>query len=99
MQEEDALPPRELVATVIDCRGRSVSLTRSTCEHIELGHPEIRERDVSRALAHAKIRTRGKGVVEKLWARDLGPARWLVVVVAYSGPLLVHWLAPSGGWR
>jgi hypothetical protein len=61
-------------------------LTRKGWDHITDGHPEVRLPDLKRAVATAEKRTRGRYAgTEKLWARNLGPARWFTVVVAYEG--------------
>ena len=83
----DADPPsQELAATIVDRKGRSVLVTHERCRHIAEGHPEVRLPDVICAVERAEVGTTGRTTDdERLWARDIGPARWFVVVVAYSG--------------
>ncbi len=79
-------PSRELAATITDRKGRTVLLTEERAAHVAEGHPEVRPRDLIHAVEQAEIRTAGRGAgTEKLWARSIGPAKWLVVLVAYSG--------------
>ena len=80
-------PPDDLIATLVDPLGRTVWLTAERWGHITDGHPELQNRleDVKQAVRTAEIRTRGQWDAEKLWARNLAGARWLMVVVRYEG--------------
>jgi hypothetical protein len=81
-------PPDDLIATVIDPQGRTVWLTQERWDHIVEGHPEIARylQDVKKCVERADNRTKGNYPdAEKLWARNLGPAKWLTVVVRYEG--------------
>lgn len=96
--------PDDLIATMTDPQGRTVWLTQRGWDHAQTGHPEIRLPDLKRAVETAEKRTRGRFVdTEKLWARGVGPARWLVVVVAYEGRVgrvktaLAHTKDPRAG--
>jgi hypothetical protein len=87
MLRKTPLPPGVLEATR-DRKGRLVMLGENAMKHIERGHPELRgaELAIVRAIEEAWIRTRTPNTNrEKLYARNLGPAPWLAVVVAYSG--------------
>jgi hypothetical protein len=58
-------------------------------DHIASRHPEVRADDVLAAIERARQRTRARTVGgeerETLWAEEVGPNRWLAVVVAYAG--------------
>ncbi|MGO9321554.1 MAG: hypothetical protein ACLQBY_12225 [Solirubrobacteraceae bacterium] len=81
-------PPDDLLATMTDPRGRTVWLTEERWKHIIEGHPEV-ERHLSvlkKCVETAEKRTRGNYKdTEKLWARNIGPAKWFFVVVRYEG--------------
>lgn len=67
--------------------GRSVWLTEERWAHIVDGHPAMDGLDlaVKSAVEGADNRCDGKRKgVERLYGRNLGPAKWLVVVVAYG---------------
>jgi hypothetical protein len=86
MLPKPQLPPGVLEATR-DRKGRWVTLSESAMRHIEKGHREMRgaELMILTAVEEAWIRTKAaKADREMLYARNLGPAAWLVVVVAYS---------------
>ncbi len=79
-------PPEDLIATMTDRQGRTVWLTRERLDHILDGHREVRVENIKKAVETAEKRTRGNTPgTEKLWARNLPPARWFAVVVAYEG--------------
>jgi hypothetical protein len=81
-----AEPPSDLIATMIDPMGRTVWLAQRSWDHVTTEHPEVRLAELKRAVETAEKRTSGKFAgTEKLWARNLGPAKWLTVVVAYEG--------------
>ncbi len=80
-------PPDELIATVIDPKGRTVQIMDWSWEHIQVQHPEVRLENVKQAIQTAEKRTRkptDPPGFEKLWARNLPPAKWLTVAVAYD---------------
>ena len=81
-------PPDDLIATITDYKGRTVWLTQERMDHIQVGHPEVRAEHVKRALETADRRSKGnRPTTEKLWARNIPPAKWFTVVVAYEGRL------------
>jgi hypothetical protein len=86
MLRRTPLPPGVLEAAR-DRKGRRVSLSEKAMRHIEEGHREMRgaELMILSAIEEAWIRTRAQKNREKFYARNLGPAAWLVVVVAFSG--------------
>lgn len=78
--------PAGVVEAVRDRAGRLVLLEDGAMAHIERGHPEMRGRELAIATAievGVRCRTRVKGR-EKLYAPELGPGKWLAVVVAYG---------------
>jgi hypothetical protein len=77
-------PPDDLLATITDAKGRTVSLRQERWEHIVQGHPDVRLPDLKHAVEVADKRTNAGGSCEKLWARNVGPTNWLCVVVAYK---------------
>ena len=82
-------PPPNLIGAVIDKAGRRVTLSRDLWENIltkRLGKLDGLELAVMRAIETADVtRTGNIPGREVHYARDLGPARWMAVVVAYSG--------------
>jgi hypothetical protein len=81
-------PPDDLIATMTDPKGRTVLLTQERWEHILEGHPELARHlgTLKKCVELAESRTRGNFPdVEKLWARNIGPAKWFTVVVRYEG--------------
>jgi hypothetical protein len=83
-----AKPPDDLIATITDAQGRTVWLTQEGWDHILDGHPELATHlaGVKKCIERADDRTRGNFPdVEKHWIRNLGPAKWLTVVVRYEG--------------
>ncbi len=82
-----ALEPEEVFFTAIDMRGRTVVLDAKGLEHVFEEHREVANVQVIKeGVEKADIRTRGNFPgAEKLWAREVGPARWFGVVVAYEG--------------
>lgn len=73
---------------MIDQLGRKVSLTNERWRHIQDRHPELsgRQADIKNAVESAEIRCRGRFEnYEILYGDNLGPARWLAVVVGYEG--------------
>ena len=80
------LPPG-IRAVLKDRHGRTVVLSEKGWAHIRTSHREMDawEEALKSAVESADIFEQGKRPgVELLWARNLGPARWLVVVVAYD---------------
>lgn len=76
------------VWTTRDRRGRVVTLDEERMRHIEKHHPNLtaRELAIETAVEIAETRQRGNYEgAEKLYAPDLGPARFLAVVVEYDG--------------
>lgn len=73
--------------TIRDYRGREVRLTEERWRHIVAGHPEMDglELAVKRVVESPDKRHDGKRPsTEVLYRRNLGPAKWLAVVVAYG---------------
>lgn len=79
----------EVHFTAIDLRGRTVVLNSKGLDHAMEQHQEVRGVQVIKeAVEKADIRTKGNFPgAEKLWAREVGPARWFGVVVAFKGRL------------
>lgn len=81
-------PQQQIIASTTDGLGRTIVLTAERWEHIVDGHPELDglELAVMRAVETADITVDGnKPGTMKHCAKDLGPARYLSVVVAYEG--------------
>ncbi|HEY0226938.1 MAG TPA: hypothetical protein VGC05_11230 [Mycobacterium sp.] len=79
-------PPDDLLWTTTDTKGRTVVLTQERLDHIHDGHREVRAENIKKAVEAAEKRTKGnRPHREKLWARNLPPAKWFTVVVAYEG--------------
>jgi hypothetical protein len=78
-----------IIATVTDRAGRTVTLTERRWEDIlekRLGNLDGLELAVMRAVEHAEVSRRGNVPGREVhYARDLGPSRWMAVVVAYEG--------------
>jgi len=77
-----------VLASTHDSVGRAVVLTQDRWwDHIVYGHPEMEglEFAVMRAVESADTSCPGRrpGRME-LYARGLGPARWMAVIVDYS---------------
>jgi hypothetical protein len=71
-----------------DRRGRQIALTESRWDHIIRGHRALEQLEgaVKAAVETADIRRPGNGEgIEVLYGRNLGPAAWLAVVVAFDG--------------
>lgn len=87
MLQKKTLPPGIIEATR-DAQGRVVLLAESAMVHVARRHPEMDgcELAILTAVETALARCRGKKTGrEVLYAPNLGPAAWLVVVVAYDG--------------
>ena len=82
-------PSTETVGTVRDRAGRSVTLTLDRWENIlkkRLGKLDGLELAVMSAVENAEVTRRGNVPGREVhYARDLGPSRWMAVVVAYAG--------------
>jgi hypothetical protein len=81
-------PNANLVASTTDALGRKIILTEERWTHIVDGHPELDglELALMRAVEAADITVDGKTAdTKRVCAKDLGPARYLVVVVRYAG--------------
>ncbi len=81
-------PPDDLMATMIDPRGRTVWLTERAWKHIVEQHQEVETHPdwLKKCVETAEMRTRGNYEgAEKLWAQNLGPSKWFCVVVRYEG--------------
>lgn len=77
-----------LFTNLTDFRGRTVWLTEERWKHVIEGHPEVERHlpALKKCVEAAEKRTRGKYEgTEKLWARNIGPAKWFFVVVRYEG--------------
>jgi hypothetical protein len=82
-----------IIATVLDPDGRSVALGEGRWAHITAGHPELRDfrESVLEAVQAPSRRLPGRGPGEEwFYKADIGPSRWLKVVVRYD--------ATSSGW-
>lgn len=80
--------PSPVIAEAQDTRLRRVVLRQKARDHIVRQHRQLdgHEMAIMRAVETADIRCAGNYEgAEELYAENLGPARWLVVVVAYSG--------------
>jgi hypothetical protein len=80
------LPPG-VMDICTDYLGRAVMLEEARWNHILEGHPEMDglHLAVKTAVERADHRAEGNGPgIEKLYGAKLGPAAWLVVVVAYG---------------
>lgn len=78
----------EIIRAVRDRGGRAVVLTQERMDHIVRRHRKLdgHELAIMRAVETADIRCRGNDAKsEELYARNLGPSRWLCVVVGYEG--------------
>jgi hypothetical protein len=81
-----AVSGKQVLFTATDPRGRSVTLSQGQRNHADEEHSEVKNLDIRKGIEMAQIRTRGAFPgAELLWTRNLGPTRWLVVVVAYEG--------------
>jgi hypothetical protein len=80
-------PPEDLIATITDPQGRTVWLTQERWDHIIEEHPEVEKHleALKKCVQTAEKRTKGNySGSEKLWRRNVGPARWFCVVVRYE---------------
>lgn len=78
----------EVIRAVRDRLGRTVLLTQERMDHIVRRHRRLdgHELAIIRAVETADMRCEGNDPgTEELYAQNLGPARWLCVVVAYEG--------------
>ncbi len=82
-------PSTKTVGIVTDTSGRSVTLTVDRWENIlkkRLGKLNGLELAVMSAVANAEVTRRGSVPGREVhYARNLGPSRWMAVVVAYAG--------------
>lgn len=70
-----------------DYAGRTVLITETNWKHVLAGHPEMDglQLAVKTALERADHKAAGnRPGSEKISGANLGPSRWLVVVVAYD---------------
>jgi hypothetical protein len=83
-------PQTKNVKTVTDTVGRPVTLTERRWHDIlkkRLGKLDGLELAVMGAVEHAEVIRRGNVPGREVhYARDIGPSRWMAVVVAYEGP-------------
>lgn len=72
--------------TATDLRGRTVILDAEGLGHVMEEHREVAKvQTIKEAIEKADVRTKGNSPgTEKLWARNVGPARWFGVVVAFK---------------
>lgn len=80
------LPPG-VIEVCKDYIGRTVTISDRSWQHILDGHPEMDglHLAVKTAIERADHREPGNTPgIEKLYGAKLGPAAWLVVVVAYD---------------
>jgi hypothetical protein len=78
---------REVPATVVDPDGRTVELTRERWAHVTTGHPELAdyEGEVLETVRTPTRRRSGPTVGEEwFYQENVGPSRWLKVVVRYE---------------
>jgi hypothetical protein len=78
---------REVPATVVDPDGRTVELTRERWAHVTTGHPELAdyEGEVLETVRTPTRRRSGPTVGEEwFYQENVGPSRWLKVVVSYE---------------
>jgi hypothetical protein len=76
------------MATMMDPQGRTVWLTKRGWAHVLEEHQEVERHlpGLKKCVEKAEKRTRGKFAdTEKLWLRNVGPAKWFAVVVRYEG--------------
>ncbi len=90
------------LAAVNDPDGRQVELTRERWQHIldAPGHPELSQHqaEVMRAIQEPDERRPGRRDNEQwFFLRDVGPSRWLQVVVAYEDDR--GWIVTAFGRR
>lgn len=78
-------PPEGIRAIMTDRWGRTVVLTEDRWQHIIEGHRAMDGLDLAlkSAVEGADQRHIARGA-EKLFGKNLGPAKWLVAVVAYD---------------
>lgn len=77
-----------ILASAKDSLGRTVVLTQERWDHVLRGHRQMEglELAVMRVVENPEMKLKGNYEgAEKLYAQGLGPAKWLAVVVAYSG--------------
>jgi hypothetical protein len=82
-----------IIASVLDPDGRSVVLSEARWAHITQGHPELRQhrQSVLEAVEAPSRRLSGRRTREEwFYKADVGPSRWLKVVVRYE--------AAGNGW-
>ena len=76
-----------VVATIVDPEGRAVDLTADRWAHIVDGHPELSQYQAE-VLETVRVPTsrRPGPTLGEYWycAQNLGPSRWLKVVVRYG---------------
>lgn len=91
-QHDAVLKKKQLAPGVLeaarDRQGRIVRLTEKGMKHVARSHRELDgcEIAIATAIENAEFRCRSKRPGrEVLYASNLGPARWLAVVVAYDG--------------
>jgi hypothetical protein len=85
---EEPTDPGNLIAATLDLDGRKVTMTGPAWAHVKADHPEItrRLRDVMAAVREPDLRMPGRVIGEEwLFAENIGPSRWLQVVVHYEG--------------
>lgn len=83
------IAPVALPRITRDPRGREVVLTGERWKHIIDGHPELKAHleDVVRAIEAPTDTTAGRGSYEEwFYLADVGPSRWLKVVVVFEAP-------------
>jgi hypothetical protein len=82
-------PSTKTIGTVKDKAGRQVTLTRHRWDKIlqkRLGKLDGLELAVMAAVEHAEVTRRGNVSGREVhYERNLGPSRWMAVVVAYAG--------------
>jgi hypothetical protein len=97
-----AILPAGILEATHDVWGRSVWLPEKAMRHISRRHPEMDGCDlaITTAIENATQRCLGRQPGrEILYAPNLGPARWLAVVVAYSagrGEVVTAYGHPKG---
>lgn len=84
--------------TTRDPLGRDVILRQDALDYIRSKHgrEDLDPKDIVYAVESATVRQRsvhGTGARERLCAPDLGPSRWLVVVVDFAYEPALVWTA------
>jgi len=77
----------EMTVSVLDPDGRSVVLSEGRWAHVTDGHPELHNfrKEVLETVQAPSRRLPGRALSEEwFYKADVGPSRWLKVVVRYD---------------